>query len=226
MLWFRSCACSCWLAISACGAAVSKPDNRNDNANGEFLLLVDGHKSGSETFSIVSDATSLVVSYQNTMTMHAQQGATVGNGRMEYDRAWKIQRGKFTSQDATVSITSTLGGSPFSMRVVRMPSGLDGVMTPTKAFDVSLADDSVIQFSAFCAVTRQGQVRAFPAMRVVVSEQAAKGQRRRYAIDMEGRGIVQVLCSGVRLVGLIESTNHFEAIRVGDESEVTAIRQL
>jgi hypothetical protein len=143
-----------------------------------------------------------------------------------YASNWQPLLGTITASNNLESRTVKLGGKPLALSTQTMPGGMVGTITSKRPPDISLADDSVVQFTAFCATQRTGLVQVFPAVKAVVTEQAHQHNLRRYAVDLESKGIVRVLCVGAQLVGIEENTHSFSAIRIGAEVQVAAILAL
>ena len=166
------------------------------------------------------------MSYQSKLDLGGETGIEESRGDMIYASNWQPISGQLSAKNQQGSHTAKIGGQPLSMATSNLPSGMTGTLSTNTPPDISLADDSVIQFTAICATQRTGLLRVFPAVKANVVEQAHEHNLRRYAMDLEGKGTVRVLCVGPQLVGLEENTHNFSAIRVGTEPQVKAILAL
>ena len=213
-------------AIAGCGAAQTNALPPASNDHGTFTLRVNNEPRGSETFSIVKRGSQVHVGYQSTLDLGGANGQEQSRGDMVYASNWQPLSGTITAKNKRESRTAKLGGQPLALSTQTMPGGVIGTITSKRPPDISLADDSVVQFTAICAIQRTGLLQVFPAVKAVVTEQAHQHNLRRYALDLEGKGIVRALCVGAQLVGIEESTLNFSAIRVGAEAHVAAILAL
>lgn len=213
-------------AMAGCGAAQTNALPPASNDHGTFTLRVNNEPRGSETFTIVKRGSQVHVGYQSTLDLGGANGKEQSRGDMVYASNWQPLTGTITAKNNLESRTVKLGGQPLALSTQTMPGGVIGTITSKRPPDISLADDSVVQFTAFCAIQRTGLLQVFPAVKAVVIEQAHQHNLRRYALDLEGKGIVRALCVGAQLVGIEENTLNFSAIRVGAEAQVAAILAL
>ncbi len=213
-------------AMAACGAAQTSALPPASNDHGTFTLRVNNEPHGRETFTIVKRGSQIHVGYQIKLDLGGANGSEQSRGDMVYASNWQPLSGTITASNNLESRTVKLGGQPLALSTQTMPGGMVGTITSKRPPDISLADDSVVQFTAFCATQRTGLVQVFPAVKAVVTEQAHQHNLRRYAVDLEGKGIVRVLCVGAQLVGIEENTHSFSAIRIGAEAQVAAILSL
>lgn len=213
-------------AMAACGAAQSSTLPAASNDHGTFTLRVNNEVRGSETFTIVKRGSQIHVGYQSKLDLGGANGNEQSRGDIVYASNWQPLSGSITANNNLESRTVKLGGQPLALSTRTMPGGMVGTITSKRPPDISLADDSVVQFTAFCAIQRTGLLQVFPAVKAVVTEQAHQHNLRRYAIDLEGKGVVRALCVGPQLVGIDETTHHFSAMRVGAEAQVAAILAL
>ncbi len=213
-------------AMAACGAAQTNALPPASNDHGIFTLRVNNEPHGSENFTIVKRGSQIHVGYQSKLDMGGANGSEQSRGDMVYASNWQPLTGTITARNNLESRTVKLGGQPLALSTQTMPGGMVGTITSKRPPDISLADDSVVQFTAFCAIQRTGLLQVFPAVKAVVTEQAHQHNLRRYAIDLEGKGVVRALCVGAQLVGIEETTHNFSATRVGAEAQVAAILAL
>ncbi len=213
-------------AVAACGAAQTTGLPPTSNDHGTFALRVKNEVRGSEGFTIVKRGSQVHLHYQSKLDLGGATGSEESRGDMVYTSNWQPLSGTITAHNNLESRTVKLGGQPLAVATHTMPGGMVGTITSRRPTDVSLADDSVVQFTAFCAIQRTGLLQVFPAVKAVVTEQAHQHNLRRYAIDLEGRGVVRVLCVGAQLVGIEENTHNFSATRVGAQAQVAAILAL
>ena len=213
-------------AMAACGAAQTNSLPPASNDHGTFTLRVNNEARGSETFTIVKRGSQVHVRYQSNLDIGGANGSEQSRGDMVYASNWQPLSGTINAKNQLESRNVKLGGLPLAISTHTMPGGMVGTITAKRPPDISLADDSVVQFTAFCAIQRTGLLQAFPAVKAVVTEQAHQHNLRRYAIDLEGKGVVRALCVGSQLVGIEETTHNFSATRVGAEAHVAAILAL
>lgn len=212
--------------VAGCGAAQTSALPPASNDHGTFSLWVNREPRGSESFTIVKRGSQVHVSYQSMLDLGGATGKEQSRGDTVYASNWQPLTSTITAKNNLESRTMKLGGQPLALSTQTMPGGLIGTITSKRPPNISLADDSVVQFTAFCAIQRTGLLQVFPAVKAVVTEQAHQHNLRRYAIDLEGKGVVRALCVGAQLVGIEENTHNFSAIRVGAEAQVAAILAL
>jgi hypothetical protein len=215
------------VGLWACGAAPLQAGLPPASADhGTFTLRINGEPRGTETFTVAKRGSQVHMSYQSKLDLGGETGTEESRGDMIYASNWQPLSGQLSAKNQQGSHTAKLGGQPLAMATTNLPSGMTGTISTKTPPDISLADDSVIQFTAICATQRTGMLRVFPAVKANVVEQAHEHNLRRYAMDLEGKGTVRVLCVGPQLVGLEENTHNFSAVRVGAETQVSAILAL
>jgi hypothetical protein len=207
-------------ALVGCCSAALQATRTIDS--GMFDLSIADTPSGTETFRLQPVGDGWKYKYEISTPRLGNGGVDISTGAASVDLQWVPIRAEFKSVTATGSTTSVVGGEPLTLRQSSSASKMGASITVKIRPQISLADDSVIQFTAFCAVPRGGVVKAFPSIKIAVTQTQAGPDSAMWLLDLEGKGQVTVLCSRGKLLTLTENTKRFSARRRGMEDEIAA----
>jgi hypothetical protein len=203
-----------------CGGATVQATRAIDS--GVFDISMADKPAGTETFQVKPVGDGWTYDYEISTPRLDGSGVDISTGTATVDPQWGPIHAEFKNATMTGSTTSIVDGEPLTLRQSSSASKMGASITVKTRPVISLADDSVIQFTAFCAVPRSGVVKAFPSIKVAVTQTHAALGAAMWLLDLESKGQVTVMCRRGALLTLTENTKRFRAQRRGMEDEIEA----